>query len=709
MKKALVTLCHNNLNVTKKFIDCALKELDSSYDLYILDNGSTDDSYKYLNEVKSNLKDTQMEMYISRSETNLGFAGGNNKLLKQLLQNNKELAELNHQAQDFYSNIILVNNDILFTKEALERLVLVCNSSKEVGATGPISNNVSGIQKVNINGLTDQTYKQYAEKLLQSKDTHVGEVGLLIGFCMCLKTSVVKEIGLLDERFGIGSYEDNDYCLRIRNAGYKLAMVKESLIYHYGSQTVKQFDYMNIMMDNKYKFIEKYKTSDRNPVVIFMKKEGTNNKTCLFEGKYPIIRYTYKDNPTVPQELLRLAAIESDWCIITYNDEIGWLGHATTNLKEYLQNVLPTKDLLNIKVAHLKSDRKIDLTKAADWQGRILRLRKNSKGEYINFNEVPKDAQDYAYITAFKVENIDDWGKFVPYTPSKISASLIVKNESKYIKLCLESIKDLVDEIVIVDTGSTDNTKEICKQYTDKIYDYKWNNSFADARNFALSKCTGDWIFRVDGDEEAPIDLKVNAYNAMINGEADAFLVPIKNFQPNGTAPLSTTLRVFRNHKDLKYDGRVHEEIDTCIKKLGLKALKINNYLLHYGYLKGIQQQKSDLYFKLLMLDYNDNPKNFKTLMNLANYYVHRGKYDIALQFYKDCVECGGGEDPVILHDYAIARYKALLSRNQNEVKEILKILDKAQSRVQLCYPEQVERFKKNYNIIDGMLLKGED
>lgn len=705
MKKALVALCNNNLDVTKKFINCALEELDSSYDLYILDNGSTDDSYKYLQEVKSNLKDTQMDMYVLRSETNLGFSGGNNKLLNWLLQNNKELAELNHQAQDFYSNIILVNNDILFTKEALERLVLVCNSSKEVGATGPISNNVSGIQKVNIDDLTDQTYKQYAEKLLQSKDTHVGEVGLLIGFCLCLKTSIVKEIGLLDERFGIGSYEDNDYCLRIRNAGYKLAMVKESLIYHYGSQTVKQFDYMNIMIDNKYKFIEKYKKDDVKPVVIFMRKEGTNNKNCLFDAKFPIIRYTYKDNPTVPQELLRLAAEQGDWCIVTFNDETGWLGHNVSNIKEYLQNVLPTKDLLNVKLAHIKSDRKIDLTKGVDWQGRILRLRKNSKGEYINFNEVPKDAQDYAYITIFKMENADDYGKFIPYAPSRISASLMVKNESKYIRLCLESIKDFVDEIVIVDTGSTDNTKEICKQYTDKIYDYQWNDSFADARNFALSKCTGDWIFRIDGDEEAPVDLKVNAYNAMINGEADAFLVPIKNFQPNGEAHLSTTLRVFRNNKDLKYDGRVHEEIDTCIRNLGFKALKINNYLLHYGYLKGIQKQKTDLYFKLLMLDYNDNPKNFKTLMNLANHYVHQGNYSLAVEFYKDCVACGGGADPVILHDYAIAKYKLMLSKNQSEIKEVLDILEKAQKNVSLCYQEQVERFKKNYNIIKGMIL----
>ena len=701
MKKALVALCYNNLDVTKKFINCALEDLDSSYDLYILDNGSTDGTYEYLTEVQRNTMhdDTKMQMYVSKSETNLGFSGGNNKLLKQLLQNNRELAELNHQAQDFYSNIILVNNDILFTKESLERLVLVCNSSKEVGATGPISNNVSGIQKVNIDGLTDKTYKQYAEKILQSKDTHVGEVGLLIGFCMCLKTSIVKEIGLLDERFGIGSYEDNDYCLRIRNAGYKLAMVKESLIYHYGSQTVKQFDYMNIMIDNKYKFIEKYRVKENMPTVLFLTKEGNPEVKIPFEH----LKYTYKDTPKVTQEMLMEAAKYSNWCMLIYDNE--FIHPFYYKLGTIMKNVLPDKDLINIKISHINFDGTIDLTKGADWQGRILRLRKNSSGNYINFNEVPKDAQTYTYSTIYSFkEPIKDYVNLV--TPKdKISASLMVKNESKYIRLCLESIKDFADEIIIVDTGSTDNTKEICKQYTDKIYDYQWNDSFADARNFALSKCTGAWIFKIDGDEEAPVDLKVNAYNAMINGEADAFLVPIKNFQPNGEAPLSTTLRVFRNNKDLKYDGRVHEEIDACIRNLGFKVLKINNYLLHYGYLKGVQKQKTDLYFKLLMLDYNDNPKNFKTLMNLANHYIHQGNYSLAVEFYKDCVACGGGADPVILHDYAIAKYKLMLSKNQSEIKEVLDILEKAQKNVSLCYQEQVEKFKKNYNIIKGMIL----
>ena len=84
----------------------------------------------------------------------------------------------------------------------------------------------------------------------------------------------------------------------------------------------------------------------------------------------------------------------------------------------------------------------------------------------------------------------------------KISFVLIVKNESSCLDRCLESIKK-ADEIIVVDTGSTDNTIEIAKKYTDKVFDdYKWQDSFADARNHALSKATGDWIFSIDADQE---------------------------------------------------------------------------------------------------------------------------------------------------------------------------------------------------------------
>lgn len=82
-----------------------------------------------------------------------------------------------------------------------------------------------------------------------------------------------------------------------------------------------------------------------------------------------------------------------------------------------------------------------------------------------------------------------------------ISLCMIVKNEERVLRRCLESVKELMDEIIIVDTGSTDGTKKIASEYTDKIYDFKWIDDFSAARNFSFSKATKDYIYVADADE----------------------------------------------------------------------------------------------------------------------------------------------------------------------------------------------------------------
>lgn len=88
----------------------------------------------------------------------------------------------------------------------------------------------------------------------------------------------------------------------------------------------------------------------------------------------------------------------------------------------------------------------------------------------------------------------------------RFSLCMIVKNEEAVLKDCLDSLQALMDEIIIVDTGSTDRTKEIAAQYTDKIYDFQWCNDFSAARNFAFSKATGDYIYSADADEYIDVE-----------------------------------------------------------------------------------------------------------------------------------------------------------------------------------------------------------
>ena len=89
-----------------------------------------------------------------------------------------------------------------------------------------------------------------------------------------------------------------------------------------------------------------------------------------------------------------------------------------------------------------------------------------------------------------------------------VSLCMIVKNEEKILARCLDSIGDLADEIIIVDTGSRDRTKEIAARYTDKIYDFQWIRDFAAARNFAFSKAACDYIYSADADEVLDLVLR---------------------------------------------------------------------------------------------------------------------------------------------------------------------------------------------------------
>ncbi len=162
-----------------------------------------------------------------------------------------------------------------------------------------------------------------------------------------------------------------------------------------------------------------------------------------------------------------------------------------------------------------------------------------------------------------------------------ISCCLIVKNEEAFLEKCLESVKHCVDEIIVVDTGSTDRTVEIAQSFTDKIYFHAWENSFSKARNQALAYATGDWIFQIDGDEELSGDSGDLMRQAVREaGSADAIYVNIISTYSNGNKTARHNFeRLFRNNGAIHYEGIVHNRV---VGYSSLKASKIE--LMHYGY-----------------------------------------------------------------------------------------------------------------------------
>lgn len=152
----------------------------------------------------------------------------------------------------------------------------------------------------------------------------------------------------------------------------------------------------------------------------------------------------------------------------------------------------------------------------------------------------------------------------------KISLCMIVKNEEDVIARCLDSVSRCVDEIIIADTGSSDRTKEICRDFTDKVFDFEWTDDFAAARNFSFSKATGDYLMWLDADDVVSsenIGLLKELKKTLAQKNPDVVMCKyVTSFDENGT-PLFSFFRerLLKRTANFKWEGFIHE----CISPRG--------------------------------------------------------------------------------------------------------------------------------------------
>ncbi|SHH76467.1 Glycosyltransferase involved in cell wall bisynthesis [Sporobacter termitidis DSM 10068] len=154
-----------------------------------------------------------------------------------------------------------------------------------------------------------------------------------------------------------------------------------------------------------------------------------------------------------------------------------------------------------------------------------------------------------------------------------VSACLIVKNEEAVLARAIDCFKGLVDEIVVVDTGSADNTKNIALGFTDKVFDYAWHDDFSAARNFAFSKCTMDYIYSADADEviDDENQRKLKALLAALPDDVDVVQMHYTNQTDNGSVyNFDTEYRpkLFRRLRPFRWIDPVHETVDTQVRVL---------------------------------------------------------------------------------------------------------------------------------------------
>lgn len=224
MKKVLVsTLFFNQVESSKRFIHSLLSYTDERlYDLAILNNGSTDETEKYCQGLN--------KIIYYKMDENIGFPRGHNYIIEKNLDN--------------YDYVLIANNDIELTKEWLDKML---EYMKTYDIVAPV-NRVR--EKLVIGG-------KLLDKDGKGEYVYVGDkknIDWLQFSCVLIKKQVFKKIGLLDEGFGLGYYEDVDFCLRAREYGYKLGIANDTTIIHYDGVTSKQLLSKDKIMEKSRQF-----------------------------------------------------------------------------------------------------------------------------------------------------------------------------------------------------------------------------------------------------------------------------------------------------------------------------------------------------------------------------------------------------------------------------------------------------------------------
>ena len=223
-KISIIVLCYNQLEYTKKCVESVVNMTAyPNYELILVDNHSTDDTADYLKEVA----ETYENVKIVLNETNRGFAGGNNDGIAV--------------ADGEY--LVLLNNDTMVTRGWLTGLLKHFRSDVPVGLVGPVTNSIGNEARINVSYTDIAQMPAFAEAYTFR---HMGEEyphhGILAMFCLMISRELYDKVGPLDEKYGIGMFEDDDYSIASEKQGYRNILAEDVFIHHFGSVSFKKLE-----------------------------------------------------------------------------------------------------------------------------------------------------------------------------------------------------------------------------------------------------------------------------------------------------------------------------------------------------------------------------------------------------------------------------------------------------------------------------------
>lgn len=250
-------------------------------------------------------------------------------------------------------------------------------------------------------------------------------------------------------------------------------------------------------------------------------------------------------------------------------------------------------------------------------------IQKNSfiKTDKLDIHLIKNELEELIQKNRIEENSIDKdvfFRKNKEVQKNTISACLIVKNEEDIIENCLKSLVNIVDEIIVVDTGSIDNTIEIASKYTNKIFYHQWDDDFSKARNQALEEASGQWILSIDADEELTNITKENLNNLIKQDFISAYYIIERSMRDN---QLNYLLRLFKNVPEIYFDGIIHEQVTDSLYNFSKKhstQIALSPIILLHHNKKRNNKDNDERNINLLRKAIQETPVNTKKFVYLC-------------------------------------------------------------------------------------------
>lgn len=761
---SIVILTFNQLEFTKECLKSIQRHTPEPHEMIFVDNGSTDGTVPWLKSQAGGAGTIR----IIENGSNLGFATGCNQGIEA-------------SRGEF---IMLLNNDVIVTEGWLGGMLHCLHRDSSIGIVGPMTNNISGTQKVPEAPYDDRSAIDSFAADFRRRNRHRRiPQRRIVGFCMLFRRELVERVGLLDESFGSGNFEDDDFCLRAELEGYRNVVAGDVFIHHAGSATFKgnNMDFAEAMTGNMKLFNEKwsrpvtdeqeakkivalktlekaegqYQRGETDKAIETLLQEGIRNASKEKRFYYAISEYfidqeRYKDALDTLLELPgpsdesrgivlrgralaglgRLEEAEALGKSVLRSDpsnaqalallgriayDRGLRDEAVSRFEEAMNADPgygePSTCLGLIALQEGRDAQSVELLEkgfllsplspeaAQLYHSVITASGDYARGERI-FRETRRFYPQHRMISFLLIDILIRQGNYpraveeiehacsvfgledgmlaagldlrrrigpISVAPEKkaagtgVSLCMIVKDEERNLPRCLNSLKPVVDEIIIVDTGSADRSREIAELFGARVIDHAWCADFSAARNAGLKETAGNWILVMDADEVlSPLDY--DRFRRMIEdsaGKRVAFDMATRNYlskinvekwhQNDGLYPHqeagagwtpSNKVRVFPNGKGIHFHNAIHEMVDSSLSKERIAVQETSIPVHHYGYLdEERQKRKGEQYYQLGKKKLTENGKDdIKALSELAIQAGGIGRYEEAIELWNKVV-----------------------------------------------------------------------